>query len=120
MACDPNFYALLILDGAIKRPTTASTKNQYGEVILDQSAPVLYNIKTRLDPSPGKEGLSMEFQGRTVFAEFKAFICPDVDIIPNDILEVNSRTYLVLRVDPFYDGDDLHHLEVMLKRTDVL
>lgn len=121
MACDNNFHNLLCEDATIKRPSSTVTINEYGEVIIDyDTAPVIANIKTRLDPEPGRRGLTMQLQGKAVLVEFKAFVCRDIDILENDLLIMGTREYLVIYVEEFFDYGNLHHKEVLLKRTDRL
>lgn len=126
--CDSGYNALLNQTVILKRPhdTDEAVKkvNEYGEIVLTYpTAPVIETaLKVRIDPiKQGSEsGYVVKTQGGEVYATFKVFVCPDIDIRENDIITLGTREYQVLLVDDLFSRSTLHHRECLCRRTDNL
>jgi hypothetical protein len=126
--CDAVFENLLIHSCVLKRPydkTEGVRKtNEYGEVVLtyEEAQVIGTDIKCRIDPvrQRGELGFKIKAQGGEVFASFRAFFCPQIDILENDSIFIGAREYQVLLVDEFSNSTALHHKEVFLRRVDNL
>ena len=126
--CDSRFYALLNQTAILKRPYDAQEgvkkTNEYGEVVMTYTdAPVInYALKIRIDRQRTRtsEGFKVEFQGGVVISDYLAFTCPGENICENDIIEIGERKYQVLLVDEMFARSNLHHLEIRMRRIDLL
>ena len=86
-----------------------------------QSAPIIISdLPIRIDPlrQRGELGFRVRTQGGEVFATYRAFVCPGVDIRENDSIFLGEREYQVLLVDELFGRSNLHHKEVFLRRVD--
>jgi len=126
--CDPDFLKLLPEIGVLKRPYDVDIGvkkvNEFGEIVMTHpDAPIIEsNLPMRIDPirQRGELGKTVQIQGGEVFATFRIFVCPDVNILENDILTKGTREYQVILVDELFDSDRLHHKEVFTRRVDNL
>jgi len=126
--CDSVFLALLPQTVIIKRPYDATEgvkkTNEFGEVILTYpNAQVIgTDIPVRIDPirQRGEMGLKIRIQGGEVFATFRAFFCPEIDIRENDSIFIGSREYQAILVDELFGQSKMHHREVFCRRIDNL
>ena len=124
--CDSIYLALLPQLITIKRPYDidegVKNVNEFGEVVLTYEVAQVIgtNIPARIDPirQRGELGFKVRIQGGEVFATFKIFICPEIDVRENDTITVGTREYQVLLVDPLYGAITLHHKEVLCRRVD--
>ena len=104
--CDGIYKNLLAQNITIKRPYDiyegVKNTNEYGEVVLTYpNAQIIgTDIPSRIDPisQRGKTGFVVQTQGGEVFATFKIFLCPEVDIRENDTVIAGTREYQVLLV----------------------
>lgn len=126
--CDSNYSALLNQTAILKRPydTDEGVKkvNEYGEVVLTYpTAPTVETaLKVRVDPirQRGELGYTIKTQGGEVYATYKIFVCPEVDIRENDSVFLGSREFQVLLVDELFGRSSLHHKECFCRRVDNL
>lgn len=124
--CDSTFEGLLNQIGILKRPFDAlegvKKTNEYGEIVMTypDAQIVDNNLKVRIDPirQRGEVGIKTRTQGGEVFATFRIFTCPGIDIRENDIIQVYNREYQVLLVEPYSGSANLHHNELMARRVD--
>lgn len=126
--CDPIFFNLLPQKIIIKRPFDINEGikkvNEFGEVVLtfDIAQIIGIDISARIDPisQRGKTGFIIQVQGGEVFATFKVFLCPEIDVRENDTITNGTREYQVLLVEDLYSADKLHHKELLCRRIDNL
>lgn len=126
--CDPIYENLLTQMVVIKRPYDINEGikkvNEFGEVVLthDVIQVIGTDILARIDPisQRGKTGFIVQTQGGEVFATFKMFMCPEVDVRENDTITVGTREYEVLLVEDLYGASTVHHKEVLVRRIDNL
>lgn len=126
--CDPIFLNLLPQRILIERPYDiyegVKRVNEFGEVVLtyDIAQVVGTDIPVRIDPisQRGKTGFVVQTQGGEVFATFKIFICPEVDVRENDTIITGTRQYQVILVEELYGASQIHHKELLCRRIDNL
>lgn len=126
--CDPIFLNLLPQKIIIKRPFDIDEGikkvNEFGEVVLtfDVIQVIGIDIPARIDPisQRGKTGFIIQIQGGEVFATFKVFLCPEIDVRENDVISIGTREYQVLLVEDLYGALQLHHKELLCRRIDLL
>ena len=126
--CDPIFLNLLPQKIIIKRPFDIDEGikkvNEFGEVVLtfDVIQVIGTDIPARIDPisQRGKTGFIIQIQGGEVFATFKVFLCPEIDVRENDVISIGTREYQVLLVEDLYGALQLHHKELLCRRIDLL
>ena len=113
------FVDFLNLDAKIYR-STGHTVNQYGEVIPDDDTQQA-STKVRIDPLKGS-GLTTVFQGQTVDITNLIFAVSNLTINHGDLIKIDgtNETYEILLIERLYDKANLHHLEIMARRTDLL
>jgi len=124
--CDPIYLNLLPQLVILKRPYDidegVKKVNEFGEVVLthDVAQVIGTDIPARIDPikQRGELGFKVRIQGGEVFATFKIFLCPEIDIRENDTITLGTREYQVLLVDELYGASTLHHKEVLTRRVD--
>lgn len=126
--CDAIYENLLTQKVEITRPYDINEgikkTNEFGEVVL--TFPIAQVIGTdipaRIDPirQRGELGFKIRIQGGEVFATFRIFLCPEVDVRENDSMFIGTREYQVLLVDEFYASENLHHKELLCRRVDNL
>lgn len=124
--CDSVFLNLLPQTCTIKRPYDVyegvKNVNEYGEVVM--TYPVAQTIGTdipvRIAPlrQRGELGFKVRTQGGQVFATYRLFMCPEIDIRENDSIIVGTREYQVLLIDELYNSTVHHHKEVLCRRLD--
>ena len=126
--CDTVFLNLLPQRILIERPYDINEGvkkvNEFGEVVLtyDIAQVAGTDIPARIDPisQRGKTGFIVQTQGGEVFATFKIFLCPEVDVRENDTITNGTREYQVLLVEELYGASQLHHKELLCRRVDNL
>jgi len=126
--CDAVFLNLLSQTVQIERPYDiyegVKKVNEYGEVVLtyDIAQVAGIDIPARIDPisQRGKTGFVVQLRGGEVFATFKIFLCPEVDVRENDTIVNGTREYQVLLVEDLYGAETLHHKELLCRRVDNL
>lgn len=126
--CDPVFLNLLPQKIIIKRPYDINEGikkvNEFGEVVIthDIAQIIGIDIPARIEPisQRGKTGFVVQIQGGEVFATFRVFLCPEVDVRENDIIVAGTREYQVLLVEDLYGAEKVHHKQLLLRRTDNL
>jgi hypothetical protein len=126
--CDAVFLNLLSQTIQIERPYDiyegVKKVNEYGEVVLtyDIAQVAGIDIPARIDPisQRGKTGFVVQVQGGEVFATFKVFLCPEVDVRENDTIVNGTRKYQVLLVEDLYGAETMHHKELLCRRVDNL
>lgn len=126
--CDSVFLNLLSQKVLIKRPYDINEGvkrvNEFGEVVLtyDITQIVGIDIPARIDPisQRGKTGFVVQIQGGEVFATFKIFMCPQVDVRENDTITLGTREYQILLVEELYGASKVHHKEILTRRIDNL
>ena len=126
--CDPIFLNLLPQRIIIKRPYDiyegVKKVNEFGEVVLthDTAQIIGTDVPARIDPisQRGKTGFIIQVQGGEVFATFKVFLCPEIDIRENDTVTNGTMEYEVILVEDLYGASQLHHKEVLCRRIENL
>jgi hypothetical protein len=126
--CDSVFLNLLpqvcTLKRAYDKTTGVRKTNEYGEVVMTYSEAQVtgIDVPVRVDAisQRGKTGFNVETQGGEVFATFKLFFCPEVDIIENDSVFIGTREYQILSVSEVFGATAIHHKEILCRRIDNL
>lgn len=126
--CDSVFLNLLPQTGTLKRPydTTEGVKkvNEYGEIVMTypEAPVVIEELPLRIDAvrPRGEIGVKILAQGGEVYANFRIFVCGNVDIRENDTLSMGTREYQILLIEEYYDSSKLHHKECWARRVDQL
>lgn len=105
---DSTFRSLLNKSGKLFRPSESGTPNDFGE---RRSEPGTEVLTLNLSLQPLKEKLELTMSGHVYLVELCAFM-EMADIREMDILEVDSKKYLVTGVED--EAGQGHHLKVYL------
>lgn len=114
------FSDFLNLTATIWRSVGEVSINQYGEICpTDPTQQAI--TKVRIDPLKGK-GLTTAYQGQVIDITNRIFVASNIIINHGDILKIDGtdEQFEVLLIERLYDKKNLHHLEIMARRTDLL